>query len=266
MTTMPTRPCGLHIGFRFFAVTMMVASAMQPGLAEEAGSKAPGDGKAAATSGEPSAARAPAAEDAGGGVTKGGDPHALRGNDSKGGPASATPDMNAKDVNTAAPGGNNPGDIDTRISVQPRRLGARADEGRSKATLGSPLTRNLHRRLLSAPRPSDRPVRNAIGIPVAPRLGIERRDGVHPNSIAAPHSPPAVTPVVPGSARGHVTHAEGGVGHRLPNANPIVVPAVPGRGAVSGTGLARRNFGPAQIGGPKASVAGINGTAIRPKH
>jgi hypothetical protein len=277
--------CALKIGL---AILLIGSLAVRPGFAKGArGGQHADDGKAAARPAETGAGQAPSAEDKGGGAAKADTTlHAPARNDTdrRSGPASPEPDASNKD----APRGK-PGDIDTRITVQPRRLGksAKPNNGHAK-TIESPIARNLyHRRTLSsvprAPNPPVRnaiglpvsprgnvgprggmPVRNAIGLPVSPRGDVGPRDGMHPNSLAVP--PSAVPAVVPGSATGRLTGVGGGLDRRVPNAYPSITSPAAGRGAINGTGLAHRNLGPPQIGGPKTSVAGLNGTMIKPKH
>jgi hypothetical protein len=250
------------IGVRLFALALLAAAAIPPGFAEEGGPKATDDGKGTVISAESGdhGSRSRGTEDAGGGTPKTANPHVRRGDDGRGAPGGppAADANTGRDANTGAPGGSNPGDIDTRITVQPRRLGKDRP-----TTQESPLVRNLHRRLLSTPRsrPLDRPVRNAVGIPVTPD-GIRRRDDLRPNSVVVPRNLAPVTPGLPGSGRGPVAKGD----RRFANTNPAVVPTPGRRGAISGTGMAHHNIGLSQIGGPRAPVAGINGTTIRPNH
>ena len=119
-----------------------------------------------------------------------------------------------------------------------------------------------HRSL--AARPSGPVVRNAIGVAVGPHDNIAHRDGhVAPLVVRSPVG----TAGVSASASGGIATASG-----IPETNkfshPMAPPGVvpPPRGTISGTGLVQRGSGPAQIGGPAKSFAGINGTSIRPKH
>lgn len=259
----------LKIGFQLVTIVLFGTLAIGSVFAEEAASRAHGDGKASAPSAEPSDSRSHTREDGGGGAAKADDRHTPRGDDNRspqGEPARGETNEPGKGVNTGTPGGENRNDIDTRISVQPRRLGAKPDKGGAKTTIESPAARDHHRRMLSVPRAPVPPVRNAVGVPVPQHGNMERRDIAHPNSLAAPHNSPAGATVVPGSTGSHVTKVEAGVDRHVPNANPVVTPPAANRGAITGTGLTHHNVGPSQIGGPKASVAGINGTTIKPKH
>jgi hypothetical protein len=151
-------------------------------------------------------------------------------------------------------------DIDTRITVQPRRLGKNVNPNIGHAHAAeSPVARTPYRpRTLSAlPRAPYSPMRNAIGLPISPRGTVGPRDGSHPNSLRA--SPSVVSPAVPNSATSRLV----GTGTGVPRSTPNFVSPGAGGGAISGTGLAPRHQGPSRIGRPKA-VAGINGTTIKP--
>jgi hypothetical protein len=248
----------LKIGYRLAAIVLLGALMMRPGFAEDAGSAAHGDGKAS-TSGEPNAARAPSGEDAAGGVTKP-EAHAPRG--APGGPPASNETV--KDANPPVPGGTEMGAIDTTIAPS-RRLDKKSKIGEGKSAIESLATRDLHRRMLSVPRPPHPAVRNAIGVPIPRHSDIERHDSVHPNSLAIPHNAPAGTAAVPGAPGSRLTKIEGSADRHVPNPNPVITPPAAKSGAITGTGLTHRNFGPSQIGGPKAATAGINGTTIRPK-
>jgi hypothetical protein len=244
---MLTRSGRLKVGFKLAAIALLGALLIRPGFAEEAGSTEHGDRKSS-TSGESSGARSPGGEDRGGGATK--------------------PDAPGKDVNTAAPAAGNANDIDTRISVQPRHLGARPDKGGAKNTIAPPLLRNS--RTFLAPRAPRPLLRNAVGVRVTPRDNAER-GFVRPNfvgpsrglssgsSVNAARNSPAGTTVLPGTIGSRVTSFD----RRAPGTIPIAT--APNRGAINGTGVTRRNLGPSQIGGPKVSSTGINGTAIKPR-
>jgi hypothetical protein len=153
--------------------------------------------------------------------------------------------------------GDRPSDIDTRITVQPRRLGKSVYPNSGHAHPAElPFARNpYHPRTLSAlPLAPYSPIRNAIGLPISPRGTVGPRAGSHPNSLRA--FPSVVSPTVPNSATGRLV----GTGAA---ATPNFISPGASRGAISGTGLAPRHQGPSQIGRPKA-VAGINGTTIKP--
>ena len=190
--------------------------------------------------------------------------HAPRGEEGKapGGPPASNETM--KDANPPVPGGTEMGAIDTSIAPS-RRLDKKSKIGEGKSAIESSATRNLHRRMLSVPRPPHPAVRNAIGVPIPQHRDAERHDSVHPNSLAVPHNTPAGTAAVPGAAGSRLTKVEGSADRHVPNPNPVITPPAARSGAITGTGLTHHNSGPSQIGGPKAATAGINGTTIRPK-
>jgi hypothetical protein len=255
-----------NIGLGFAAIVLCAILAMRPGLAAEAAS-AHGDGKASKPSmpsGESGSSKS-IDENAERGATKTGDKGPARGNDGgtqQGERGRTETGATGKSLDTGAPGKTGPSDIDTRISVQPRRLGAKPDKAAGKTAIGSPLARRLQRPIPPTPRMPNVPVRNALGVPVQQRANTERRDLGRP---FAPAAPGGVT-AAPSSAGSNVTGVEGPADHRVPTTNPVVVPPGPNRGAINGTGLTHRNVGPPLIGGPKAAAAGVNGTTIKPKH
>jgi hypothetical protein len=161
---------------------------------------------------------------------------------------------------TVTRGGDRPSDIDTRITVQPRRLGKSVNPNTGHAHPAElTFARNPHhpRTLSALPRAPYSPIRNAIGLPILPRGTVGPRAGSHPKSLRA--SPSVVSPAVPNSAAGRLV----GTGTAVPRSTLNFVSPGAGRGAISGTGLAPRHQGPSQIGRPKA-IAGINGTTIKP--
>jgi hypothetical protein len=255
-----------NIGLGLAAIVLSAILATRPGFAEEPASTAHGDGKASTSpmpSGE-SSSRGSVNEDAGRGAAKADDKRPARGNEGRiqqGDRGRTEPGATEKGLDTGAPGATNPSDIDTRISVQPRRLGAKPDKAAGKTAIGSPLARRLQRQIPPTPRMPNVPV-NALGVPVQQRANTERRDLSRPYAPAAP----AGATAAPSSAGSHVTRVEGPADHRVPTTNPVIVPPVANRAAINGTGLTRRNVGPPLIGGPKAAVAGVNGTMIKPKH
>jgi hypothetical protein len=257
----------LKIGFGLAAIALCAILTTQPGFAAEAAT-AHGDGKASpsvAPSGE-SSPRKSLDEDATKGVTNADDKRSARGDEGRiqqGDRGRTEPGAMEKSLDTGAPGATNPTDIDTRISVQPRRLGGKPDKVGGKSAIGLPLARKLQRPTPPTPRMLNVPVRNALGVPVQQH---ERRD------LSRPHAPAAAAPAgsvgataVPSNAGIHTNRAEGSPDHRGAITTPAIVPPLANRAAINGTGLTNRNVGPPLIGGPKAAIAGINGTAIKPK-
>ena len=252
------------------AIALWAALVAQPGFAEEAASTAHGDSKASpspAPSSENSSRRS-VDEDAGKGAVKADDKRPSRGDDGRtqqGDRGHVETHATGKNPDTGAPSASNPTDIDTRISVQPRRLGAKPDRGRS--AIESPLSRRLQRQTAPVPRNPNVPVRNAIGVSVQQPASAERRDLIRPHAPAAAAPAASVgAPAVPSNAGIHFNRADGSPDHHIAITTPAIVPPVANRAAINGTGLTHRNVGPPLIGGPKAAVAGVNGTMIKPKH
>jgi hypothetical protein len=263
---MSTRRRRSKISLKLAAIALLGALLMRPGFAAEAASSAHGDGKASPT-GESNAARAPAGDRQGGGdgAAKP-DAQGPRGDEGKahdGAPPAGNETV--KDANPSAPGGKDAGAVETNIAPS-RYLDKKNRTGQGKSAIESAATRNLHRRTLSVPHPQNRPVRNAIGVPVEQHKDAERHDTTHPASPAVPHNAPAGAAAVPGAAGSHLTKVEGALDHHVPSANPVMTPLAANRGAINGTAVTHHNTGPPQIGGPKAASFGVNGTTIRPKH
>jgi hypothetical protein len=142
--------------------------------------------------------------------------------------------------------------IDTRITVQPHGSAVRRDDAQElKAKARSSARGNLPPHRLSAPDPSGGVARNAIGMPVAPHEDPKRRDG-EPSGLR-PAAP------LPAAAAGRPPILK-------PNAGSIVSPSASSRGAINGTSVIRPGHAPSGVGGPAKTVAGINGTTIRPRH
>jgi hypothetical protein len=146
--------------------------------------------------------------------------------------------------------GNNA--IDTRITVQPRPV-LKLPPRPSVATI-PPNSRTLFHQ--SSPREIASPVRNATGI-----------------LVSTPHA--AKTPIVGPSPTAAYGSAIGSVPHPVAIAVPstarqgaasiVHVSPVSNSSVITGTGVTRPGAGAGVIGGPAKNVAGINGTAFRPK-
>jgi hypothetical protein len=103
--------------------------------------------------------------------------------------------------------------------------------------------------------------RNAIGQPVVHQPAV----GGSPSMVQRP----AVTLGVTGNKPGSLANANAGVGgpgYLRSNASRTVPAAAVSRGRIDGAALIRPGVAPSGLGGPAKAVAGINGTAIRPKH
>jgi hypothetical protein len=156
-------------------------------------------------------------------------------------------------------------DIDTRITVQPRRTGAKSDTGgkaKTKFTLAG--VKNPHRRVFSLSRASGQSARNAVSAPVPQRLGTDHPMGEHSIALSTPH-------FAAGSAGGAV----GFGGHTgfvklepapvLPGSTNSRAPIALNHG-INGSSVARHGLVQAGIGGPTKTSGGLNGTTIRMVH
>jgi hypothetical protein len=179
-------------------------------------------------------------------------------------PSGTSANAPEKSVNTPDIDGKNPDGVDPRIAVQSGRLGDGRD---NRGKVESLAARNSYRRTLSTPRVSNRTVRNPVGMPVTRHEDLGRRDGEPRSSQpAAPVSAPAagVTP----TAAGGLAKTDVGFDRPpvlKPNPNPIIGPTPLNRGTTNGAGQIPTRVGPSGVGGPAKSVAGINGTSIRPR-
>jgi hypothetical protein len=148
-------------------------------------------------------------------------------------------------------------EIDTRITVQPKRPGRGRLKIGNTTVVKSSVSRNLLTRRTSVP--TALVVRNAVGV------SVPRREGLEHFTIAV-HGPAAGATGIGGGAIGRVAKPDG-LGERpTPNANPIAKPALVNRAAINGTTLIHPGFALSGIGGPAKAITGINGTAIRTKH
>jgi hypothetical protein len=164
---------------------------------------------------------------------------------------------------TNDPGASTPADkdnhaIDMRIGMPSRRL----DGSRSGIENVKARVRLLTPRRPSTPGTFDQGARNAIGVPVAPPGGLERREGEH-------RGVPTVVPNSPTSGVARNTKAEEHVerpGFVRADTGPGLSPSTSNRGMISGTGAMHPGAGQQGIGGRAKTVAGISGTTIRSKH
>lgn len=158
-------------------------------------------------------------------------------------------------------GGNAEG-IDTRITVPPRRSGGGRDKIAGPKAVKLVPPRNLLARRAAVPSGAEPVVRNAVGAVVLRHAGFEQHNGersltVVPSSISGTSNPAA-------SAIGRPVKSLGP--SERPTTSLIVRPVVVNRSAINGTNLIRAGSAPSGIGGPAKTVAGINGTTIRPPH
>jgi hypothetical protein len=176
----------------------------------------------------------------------------------------ANPDGSRPPAREDPAGGDRDADaIDTRITVQPRRLGKR-DELREGDTKPRPFARHIFRPRRS--ESSGHVTRDAIGVPVAHPGGIEQGREERHDIPALVNNPGAVPTGFGANASGGLARTGGTPGRPPSNAYPIVRPTALNRGTINGTTIVRPGFGPSSVGGPAKPVAGISGTTIRPKH
>ena len=120
-----------------------------------------------------------------------------------------------KNVGAPTPGGADSG-IDT--SIAPSRTSDRGQRsGQEKPVANSSAGRNTHRGVQPVPHASNRPLRNAIGIPLSPQQNPETRDRTHPSPFGATREAPGVTTALPGYSTRRVTTAGIGPRHYAPN-------------------------------------------------
>ena len=177
---------------------------------------------------------------------------------------SANPDGSRPPAREDAAGGGKDADaIDTRITVQPRRLGKR-DELREGDTKSRPFARHIFRPRRS--ESSGHVTRDAIGVPVAHPGGIEQGRAERRDMPALENNPAAAPTGFGANTSGGLARTGGAFAHPPSNANQIVRPVVVNRGTINGTNFARPGVGSSSVGGPAKPNTGISGTTIRPKH
>jgi len=240
------------IGCWLLAIALFGATPNATSFAEEVRSGAP-DGSAersgpSAASGEP-AARSTSKSSA--------QPVAVGGGDAA---KISTGDGAPREIGA---GGDSEG-IDTRITVLSRRPGSGRDKFGSPKVVKLIAPRNLLARRPVAPSGTEPAVRNAVGVVIPRREGIEQHNGER-SSIIVRNAASGASGYV-GGATDRIVKPQGSIGRPTTNANLIVKPVVVNRGAINGTNLIRPGSAPSGIGGPAKTVAGINGTTIRPPH
>jgi hypothetical protein len=249
-----------RIGLSLLVAMLIATLTVGVSWAAEGFSAAHGDGKgsaAPAEGGDHASSKGAGGEGAAGGAK--GEAHPSSGGDGKS-PAGST-ERSEPATDTASPAQNGKDATDTNVHVEPVRrvLDKKNRPGENNPASRAAGTQGLTRRLSP---PAQAPVHNSIGVVVPPPAHAEPREGTH-SPTAVPRLPSAA-PAGPGNVATRPLAKPEVPNH--PMANPIVTPPVANRGAINGTGVIRRNAGPPRIGGPAASVAGINGTTIRSKH
>ncbi len=156
--------------------------------------------------------------------------------------------------------------IDTRITVEPRRLpGPREETGVGEVRV--PAAIPFQRRRLFVFPGTGRVVRNAIGVVVG-HEGERRGYGGFRNSRTVVRLPGEVMHTGSGAAGSpaKATGALGRTGLNDPAAKPPLATIRWRGGAIDGSGIVRLGSGPARLGGPAPKSAGINGSTLRRKY
>jgi hypothetical protein len=125
------------------------------------------------------------------------------------------------------------------------------------------------------PVPAPSVPRNAIGVALAPQKSVTASSGENLRPATAP-------PVTAGigdqtNSTGHLGEPDIGLKVSRPVATAsipsvsvpsptIQSPSIQSRGKIDGSSLIRASVAPSGLGGPAKTVAGINGTTLRPKH
>jgi hypothetical protein len=191
--------------------------------------------------------------------------------DAKGGPTQAG---NAHETSNGQPasGPNVPefhmgdlGPVDTRITVLPRG-DADAPHRQQQTKFKLPLPGNVYGNQNHAQKAPD-VARNAIGIPNPSPHGIQSSD--EPANL---HLAVGDRGVVPAAVVKAAVGAETKANQELVRpgiiraySSPVTPSAAVNRGVINGSGMLRRGFAPAAVGGPPRIVVGISGTMFRPK-
>jgi hypothetical protein len=248
-----TAGTGLSLVVAMLVAGLMVGAA----YAAEGSAAAHGDGKGSAApveGGDHASSKGAASEGANGGAK--GEAHPPSGGEGKGPPAVSS-ERGETPKDTAPSMQNGKDAADTNVHVEPVRrvLDKKNKPGENNPASRPPGVPTLTRRLSPPPAP----LRNSIGVAVPAPARAE------PHSpTAAPRQPSATASPGPGNVSARPPAKPEVPNH--PMASPIVTPPAANRGAINGTGMVRRNVGPPRIGGPTASVVGVNGTTIRSKH
>ena len=175
---------------------------------------------------------------------------------------SQTPSLGADAAGSA--GAKTDDDIDLRITVQPHRPGAKANKSaETKVKLIATGVKNAHRRVFSASLGASRTGRNAVSAPIAaPQIDLRRN-----NEQTQPfHTPVSTGSDVAGTP--NLAKPETAL-HPIPMQPHVTVVTTPDAAnhAITGTGINRRTANSVTaLGGPAKTVAGINGTTLRPAH
>ena len=153
---------------------------------------------------------------------------------------------------------------DTQVEVPPRRL-SRWPGGVGEVRALKPIMP----RLLARPSPTSRPTtpvrQNAIGVPLAGRSAPEPRFGERRDLSGVARGTSATPPGISTAVLGGAVKTESQTVRPTRGANPTLKFTPASRGSINGAAIARPGATPSTIGGPAKTVAGINGSTIRPK-
>jgi hypothetical protein len=138
---------------------------------------------------------------------------------------------------------------DTAIGGAPSRGGVSPERARGANATKSTAPGNYRVRRITVPGPSDTVPRNSIGVTVVPPPKTATTSG----SMLKLEVPLTRAP-------------QSAIASRNVIAKPMTTASTPSRGKIDGAGLIRPSTALSGLGGPAKTVAGINGTTVRPKH
>jgi len=138
---------------------------------------------------------------------------------------------------------------DTAIGVAPSRAGVTPERARgANVNTKSAAPGNYQVRHITVPSPSDTAPRNSIGVAVVP----PPKTATTSESTLKPAAPLTLAP-------------QSAIANRNVIAKPVTTASIPSRGKIDGAGLIRPSTALFGLGGPAKTLAGINGTTLRPK-
>jgi hypothetical protein len=247
---MPRTGC-LNVGLCLLAVALFATSARPAAFAAEAPAK---DTSATSDHQHGPDNKGPSAQDGKGG----------NGDHATGEGAAGTHQTGPANATSHEPTGHEADRIDTSIGVEAHRPANRREDGNRARTKLKSFTHSNDRPHSLTHGPSG-VVRNAIGVAITPHHDFGGHEN-HPVApiVRAPVAPPgAVLGAGPGIAR--VTSAPPPSRLLHPGPPPGAPTPLARQGTISGTDLTHKGSGPAKIGGPAKTLAGINGTTIKTK-
>jgi hypothetical protein len=188
--------------------------------------------------------------------------------DAKGKAASSVQRPIAKGANSSNAQAKDGSDVD----IVPSPVGLTTDKARTtNVSVKNHTPENFQVRRVAVPAPSGTIPRNAIGVAIAPQKSVTASSG---ESFKPAAAAPIATSLGDGKADGYPGEPDIALkpSHPLATASiPSVSslsasnPAPQNRGRIDGASLIRPSVAPSGLGGPAKTVAGINGTTLRPK-